>query len=165
MLLKITTELKQIESLLKVGRREAYQKGWDDAIKYIVAAAEDTIRTEISARKKAGIRKVPAAGAPKKRAKRGSVQRTIKRILKQAGNDGLTASEIHEHSTAKDKNIAASSIRQKLRKMQREGEVVKSEEGRWVLAQRPLDVEQKSADNPVSALPHASNGGSIMPPP
>lgn len=154
---------KQFESFIKDIQREAYEEGWNDAANQILATARD-MGTGRSAHKRAGIRASSGAGAPKKRAKRGSVQRTVQRILKQAGNDGLTANEIHEHSTAKGKNIAGSSIRQKLRKMQREGEVVKKD-GRWILAQRPLDVEQKSADNPVSALPHASSGGSIMPPP
>ncbi len=161
--MSITVETKQLESLIKGLKRQAYQQGWDDAVKRFLAVAND-MGAGKSAHKMAGIRTSSGAGAPKKRAKRGSVQRTVKRILKQAGNDGLTASEIHEHSTAKGKNIAASSIRQKLRKMQREGEVVKKD-GRWILAQRPLDVEQESAGNPAPALPRTSNGGSIMPPP
>ena len=77
----------------------------------------------------------------------------------------LTASEIHEQVGAAGKSIAASSIRQKLLKMEREGKVVKSEEGRWFLAQHRLDVEQESAGNPAPALPRTSDGGSIMPPP
>ena len=162
--MKITTEMKRFESLMAGIKREAYQQGWDDAVKRILAAAND-MGTGRSAHKRAVIRASSGGGTPKKRAKRGSVERAIKRALKQAGNEGLTASEIHGHSFVENKNIAASSIRQKLPKLEREGKVVKSEEGRWLLAQHRLDVEQKSADNPVSALPSASNGGSIMPPP
>lgn len=156
-------EAKQIEALLKGVRREAYQQGWNDAVKRILAVANN-MGTGRPARKKAGIQASSGAGAPKKRAKRGSVERMIKRVLKQAGNDGLTAGEIHEHAGAAGKSIAASSIRQKLPKMERESKVVKSEEGRWLLAQHRLDVEQESAGNPAPALPHTSNGGSIMPP-
>lgn len=163
MSLKITTELKQIESLLKEGRREAYQQGWDDAVKRILEVAND-MGTGRLARKKADVWEISAADVQKKRAKRGSVERAIRRALKQAGNDGLTAGEIHEQAGGAGKGMAASSIRQKLPKMEREGKVVKSEGGRWLLAQHRLDVEQKSADNPVSALPSASNGGSTMPP-
>ena len=154
---------KRFESFIEDIQREAYEKGWNDAANQILATARD-MGTGKSAHKRVRIRERPAASTPRKRAKRGSVEKTIKRILRQAGNDGLTAGEIHEQAGGAGKKMAASSIRQKLPKLERAGKVVKSEEGRWLLAQHRLDVEQESAGNPAPALPHTSNGGSTMPP-
>ena len=135
--------LKEFEAIIDRIKRDAYQKGWQDAVNHIVATATDAVKAA-----------PPPAGStlvlelePKSddrqivpRATRGSVPRILRIVLDQAGQNGVTANEAYEQARAMEHNVASSSIRATLRRLVEQGVAQKTGQ-RWFLTPHPPDVE------------------------
>ena len=156
-----SAQLKQLESLIEGFKKEAYRRGWDDALHYIIRNAKAVADAPAPATATATAMKSERA---KPRAKRGSVPRIIKRILRNTDQDGLTTNEIFEHARAAGKNLAPSSVRTTLPRLQRQGHVRKDGK-HWFLTQRLLDVGQKDAGADAPAPNPPNKGATAMPPP
>ncbi|MEK0084564.1 hypothetical protein [Benzoatithermus flavus] len=124
--------LARLQALLEEARREAYERGYADAIKRVLSVAAELpphARTfgELpqalapSTAASAAPRENGAAGR-RSRAPRGSVERRVLTLL-QSAPAGLTVPEIENLASANDEPIKAASIRVTLQRLLAGGQV------------------------------------------
>lgn len=117
--------LSQLEALLATARREAYEQGYADAVKRIVAAAGG-LDASLSAAKPSSVAAVePEPAVRRTRAPRGSIERKVAEIL-QAAPDGLTVPEIEAASQDGEVPVKTASIRVALQRLMAQGQVVRN---------------------------------------
>ena len=129
--------LDQLKALLEAARREGYERGYNDAVRRIVAAAGAT-GAEVaesppppSPRVPRAPRELPAEGR-RPRARRGSLEGRLVEILAQAP-EGATIAEIEAAGSADDEPLKVPSIRATLQRLLATGRVER-EGRRWRLA-------------------------------
>jgi len=127
--------LDQLQALLEAARREGYERGYDDAVRRIVAAAGATGAEIADAppppRVPRAPREAPAEGR-RPRARRGSLEGRLAEILGQAP-EGATIAEIEAAGSADDEPLKVPSIRATLQRLLATGRVER-EGRRWRLA-------------------------------
>ena len=127
--------LDQLQALLEAARREGYERGYNDAVRRIVAAAGATgaeIAEAPPPRVPRAPREAPAEGR-RPRARRGSLEGRLAEILGQAP-EGATIAEIEAAGSADDEPLKVPSIRATLQRLLATGRVER-EGRRWRLAQ------------------------------
>ena len=146
--------LDQLKALLEAARREGYERGYNDAVRRIVAAAGAT-GAEVaeppppSPRVPRAPREVPAEGW-RPRARRGSLEGRLVEILAQAP-EGATIAEIEAAGSADDEPLKVPSIRATLQRLLATGRVER--EGRsWRLAPGagPEPMPPEDSEDPVA---------------
>jgi hypothetical protein len=142
--------LEQIEALLEAARREAYERGYADAISRVMKAAAELPGAvgEPAAAPPARHREVPEGaagmnGGGRQRAPRGSIERRVVTLL-EAAPTGLTVPEIEELASSGDEPLKTASIRVALQRLLAQGQVVR-EGRRWAVAAEAAMPAQAAA--------------------
>ena len=136
------TKFEDIRALIERIERDAYQRGRRDAAKHIVATATDAVKAaEPKTESTPELASEPPSddGGAAPRATRGAVPRVVRAVLNQVGENGVTAIEAYERARAMEPNIAASSIRARLRRLVEQGVAQKTGK-RWFLTTFQPDV-------------------------
>jgi hypothetical protein len=127
--------LDQLRALLEAARREGYERGYNDAVRRIVAAAGATgaevAEPSSPPRAPRTPREAPAEGR-RPRARRGSLEGRLVEILGQAP-EGATIAEIEAAGSDDDEPLKVPSIRATLQRLLAVGRVER-EGRRWHLA-------------------------------
>ena len=131
--------LEQIEALLEAARREAYERGYADAISRVMKAAaelpsavgEPAVAPPV--RQREVLEAAPGMnGGGRHRAPRGSIERRVVTLL-EAAPTGFTVPEIEELASGGDEPLKTASIRVALQRLLAQGQVVR-EGRRWAVA-------------------------------
>jgi hypothetical protein len=132
--------LEQIEALLEAARREAYERGYADAISRVMKAAAElpgAVGEPAPAPPVRQQREVLEAapgmnGGGRQRAPRGSIERRVVTLL-EAAPTGLTVPEIEALASSGEEPLKTPSIRVALQRLLAQGQVVR-EGRRWAVA-------------------------------
>ena len=100
---EISEAIRRLQALICECEQSAYQRGWDDAIRKMMAAAE----------------------LPPQRKTYGLAPTLIKRIVQDAGPGGVTTKEIVEHAAKEGEELKQATIRSALRRLKVLGTVQK----------------------------------------
>jgi hypothetical protein len=157
--------LGRLQALLEEARREAYERGYADAIKRVLSvAAELPPHTSGEGELPRALALASVAGPAengagrRQRAPRGSVERCVLSLL-QAAPAGLTVPEIENLALASDEPIKAASIRVVLQRLLAVGQVERDGR-RWLVRPAAEDASALAPD-----LPEPGAGGAEEVPP
>lgn len=157
--------LDQLRELLEAARREGYERGYNDAVRRIVAAAGATGAEVAEApppRAPRPPRETPAEGR-RPRARRGSLEGRLVEILGQAP-EGATIAEIEAAGSGDDEPLKVPSIRATLQRLLAVGRVER-EGRRWRLTEGTAgpesaeDAEEAASDDVPEPSPDHVDAG------
>jgi hypothetical protein len=133
----------EFSALIDRVERDAFQRGWDAALKHVMAAAANAPQAQAVT--------LPAgtSGTPQ-RAGYGIVPALVREMLDEATDRGIVPADVVARGRERGDDIAESSVRQRLRKMKIAGEA-RNERGRWFRV-RPTTgpAEQETGDADTS---------------
>ena len=134
-----------LNALVEDLERDAFQRGWDAAIKHILSAA--TSAPKGVAQSTAG---TDAPAATTRKTGYGVVPALVREMLDEAGDLGIVPAEVVARGRERGEKIAEASVRQRLRKMKIAKEA-RNERGRWFRASVPHDsTRQENGDAETS---------------
>jgi hypothetical protein len=136
----------ELADLITRIERHAYQRGWNDAIRHVVSAAEHAAQPM-------GIPSQMGTSEdrePKAKASYGSVPMIADLALAEAGERGVLPSDVVAHGRSLGEDLAESSVRRVLGRMVKAGTATK-ERGRYFLVQRHQELSgQEEGDAETS---------------
>jgi hypothetical protein len=138
--------LARLQAVLEEARREAYERGYADAIRRVASMAAELPARGPGAFERPHVQAAAAYDAEqdgnglqrRTRAPRGSVERRVLTLL-QAAPAGLTVPEIETLASAGDEPIKAASIRVVLQRLLAAGQVGRDGR-RWLVPGAAIDV-------------------------
>ena len=113
----------EFAALLDRVERDAFQRGWDAALKRVMAAAANAPHVE------AATLPTKTTGT-QRRAGYGIVPALVNEMLDEATDRGIVPADVVARSRERGDEITESSVRQRLRKMKKAGEA-RNQRGRW----------------------------------
>jgi hypothetical protein len=144
----------ELENMIKGIEQAAYQRGWADAIKHVMSAAQAAQPASAKSQSALGPQH---ALRPVRRRKvgYGAIGTVIESCLSALDYRGISAADVVEHGREVfNEELLESSVRGRLNRMGRRGEL-RSERGRWFRVRQPEGIaEQEAGDGDVSPTDH-----------